>query len=156
MECTRHTQLTKATTKQTLETGRKTMRNNESVVSEITPILTEVLGIDADRVTPSARFEEDLGGSSIDLLDFAFRCQKQFGIRLDFQDLIDPTEIETDASGLLTPESLSRLKERLPFLDYSEFERHPQKTQITRTITVNSLAHFICDALAAKEQNAIR
>src|SRR5262245_25419749 len=130
------------------------MKNAQSLMNEITPILTEVLGVDADQVIPNARFEEDLGGESIDLLDFAFRCEKQFGIRMDFQDLIGASEFETGASGLLTGDSLARLKKRVPFLDYSEFELHPQKSLITRTITVHSLAQFVCDALGREKESA--
>ena len=126
------------------------MKTADTVIEEIKPILMEVLGVEAAEVTPSARFEADLGGESIDLLDFAFRCEKRFGIRLHFQNLVDGDDLATDEKGLLTPESLALLKARFPWLNYVEFERHPDKKRITKTITVESLAHLVCAALAAR------
>lgn len=119
------------------------MNTIESVLVELTPILSESLGVEPHEITPQAGFEQDLGGTSIDLLDVAFRCEKRFGIRLNFEELIDAKELETDEQGLLTAAALSRLKLRLPHLDYSDFEQHPQKSEIARTITVGALAEFV-------------
>jgi acyl carrier protein len=127
------------------------MRTYEDVMQRLTPILVESLGVEPEEIKPAARFEADLGGESIGLLDFSFRCEKQFGVRLDFQNLVRGEAMEIDSNGRLTPESLSSLKARYPFLDYSEFEKDPRKAAIGSTITVESLAHFVCEAMAAKE-----
>jgi hypothetical protein len=41
------------------------------------------------------------------------------------------------------------LKERMPHVDFSEFEKDPEVTKVAATITVGSLVDFIQRKLAA-------
>ena len=127
------------------------MKTREDVIEELKPIFEEVLAVDPDEVIPSARFEADLGGESIDLLDFAFRCEKRFGIRLNLQKLIEGDDLKTDPSGRLTPDSVAALKRRLPFLDDPDFQSEPHPARIPKFITVDGLAGLVCEALAQKQ-----
>ena len=49
------------------------MKTYATVMQEIRPIVAEVLGLEPEEVTPAARFFDDLGGESIDILELSFR-----------------------------------------------------------------------------------
>ncbi len=52
---------------------------NKSVLSRTS--IADCLGVEIEEVTPEARFFEDLGGESIDLLSLSFQFEKAFNIR---------------------------------------------------------------------------
>lgn len=49
----------------------------------------EVLGTDAEDVTPSTRFTDDLNADSIDLIEVVNGAEKQFGVTVEEHDLYD-------------------------------------------------------------------
>ena len=54
-------------------------RDTDRVVREI---VSEVRGVDADRVKLDSRLMEELGDDSLDLLHFVFRLERAFGIKV--------------------------------------------------------------------------
>jgi acyl carrier protein len=78
-------------------------------------IIAEVTGVDLDEVVPKADFFADLGGESIDILDFDFRCQKAFGVATNLQRFSLST-VETDADGCLTEQCREDIVRRVPGL----------------------------------------
>lgn len=50
-------------------------------------ILIEEFAIDADIITESARLDTDLGISSLDLAELAFRCESEFGVEIKDEDI---------------------------------------------------------------------
>ncbi|GAB4453797.1 MAG: acyl carrier protein [Anaerolineae bacterium] len=51
----------------------------EEIQSKITDIVVELLGVDADKVTPDARFREDLEADSLDLVELIMAFEDEFG-----------------------------------------------------------------------------
>ena len=49
----------------------------------VTNIIVELLGVDADKVTPEARFREDLEADSLDLVELIMAFEDEFGISID-------------------------------------------------------------------------
>ncbi|NLF79073.1 MAG: acyl carrier protein [Chloroflexi bacterium] len=45
----------------------------------VTNIIVELLGVDADKVTPEARFREDLEADSLDLVELIMAFEDEFG-----------------------------------------------------------------------------
>lgn len=127
------------------------MKDYGIILEEVRAIIVEVLACELDEVQPSSRFFEDLGGESIDMLDLTFHCEKRFGVRLPLQQLATPGELEADANGRLTADSLARMKSKYSFLDYSRFELDPVQTRVTELITIAAIARFVVDTLAARE-----
>jgi acyl carrier protein len=123
------------------------MRTHDSVLAEIRPIVADVLAVEPQEVTPEARFFEDLGGESIDLLDVSFRFEKHFGARMPIQQIATSEDIVTDESGRLTDEALAMLKAKYPFLDYSRLEANPMKSRISELFTISALAGFVLSML---------
>ena len=48
----------------------------------VAKIVTDLLGVDARRVTPSARFREDLGADSLDFVELVMAWEEEFGIEI--------------------------------------------------------------------------
>jgi acyl carrier protein len=47
----------------------------------------EVLAVDAEKVTPEARFGEDLDADSLDLVELVMRLEEEFDINVDESEL---------------------------------------------------------------------
>lgn len=60
---------------------------NEEIFAKVRDTLVDSLGVDDDEVTLESRFQEDLGGESIDVLDVVFRLEKGFGIKIRMEDI---------------------------------------------------------------------
>lgn len=129
------------------------MKTDEQVLKDVVGITAEVLALGPEEVLPSSKFFEDLGGESIDVLELSFRCEQHFGIKLQFQDMWSADDLETNEQGRLTPEALSALERRFPFLDYAAFTADPAKNRLTELFTVEAIAHLVRGALA---ENAAR
>ena len=46
---------------------------------KVKKIIVDLLGVDPDKVTPEARFREDLGADSLDLVELIMVFEEQFG-----------------------------------------------------------------------------
>lgn len=57
------------------------------VLSQITRVAVEVLGVDAGAVDENARFKEDLDADSLDLVEFVMALEERFDISVPEEDL---------------------------------------------------------------------
>ena len=64
-------------------------QSNEDVLSVITQIVSEESGVDAEKITPSTTFTQDLDVDSLGLLTIATQVEERFGVTLD--DSLIPT-----------------------------------------------------------------
>ena len=64
-------------------------QSNEDVLSVITQIVSEESGVDAEKITPSTTFTQDLDVDSLGLLTIATQVEERFGVALD--DSLIPT-----------------------------------------------------------------
>lgn len=53
-----------------------------SVAEKVKSIIVEQLGVDADEVTPSASFTDDLGADSLDIVELVMAFEEEFGIEI--------------------------------------------------------------------------
>jgi acyl carrier protein len=49
-------------------------------------IVVELLGVDPERVTPSARFREELEADSLDLVELIMKFEEEFGGEISDED----------------------------------------------------------------------
>jgi len=127
------------------------METCAEVLEEIKTIVADVLAIEPEEVRPDARFFEDLGGESIDMLELTFQLEKRYGTAMPLQRIAAAEDLSTDEAGRLTPPVLDHLKANYPFLDYSGFEQDPVKSRMTELFTIEALARFVVATLSAKE-----
>jgi acyl carrier protein len=50
-----------------------------STEDRVRDIIVEMLGVDASKVTPAARFREDLEADSLDLVELIMKIEEEFG-----------------------------------------------------------------------------
>ncbi len=53
-----------------------------SVEERVTAIIVEELGINEDQIKPEAKFQDDLGADSLDLVELVMRFEEEFGIEI--------------------------------------------------------------------------
>lgn len=64
----------------------KTGENMSEVQEKIKQIIVDELGVDEAEVTENARFIEDLGADSLDLVELVMRFEEEFDIEIPDED----------------------------------------------------------------------
>jgi acyl carrier protein len=57
-----------------------------NTLEEIKKIIVDLLGADEDKVTPEARFREDLEADSLDLVELIMAFEDKFGAEISDED----------------------------------------------------------------------
>jgi acyl carrier protein len=57
-----------------------------AVDERVKSIIVEQLGVDADEVTPTASFTDDLGADSLDIVELVMAFEEEFGIEIPDED----------------------------------------------------------------------
>lgn len=117
------------------------MPNDNEMLIRISALVAEVLGLDAEEVSPEQNFFHDLGGESIDVLDLQFRIEKELGVRMQFREMFSPSRWSLDEEGRFTEETRSRLGEEFPFLR-ADVEKNEFQTPYD-VLTIERIAQFV-------------
>ena len=129
----------------------------DKILEKTREVLMEALVLDAEEVTPEASLTADLQAESIDFLDIVFRLEKTFSTE-DKPFKIEPGELFPDnllenpewvQEGKLTDAGMDMLKERMPHVDFSQFDQDRSVDKVAANITVSSLVTFIDRKLSA-------
>ena len=59
---------------------------SDNIQERITAIVVELLGVDADDVTPEAHFRDDLEADSLDLVELIMAFEDEFGGEISDED----------------------------------------------------------------------
>ena len=60
--------------------------NNSDYVNKINSIIIDKLGVDENKITPSAHFIEDLGADSLDTVELIMQFEEEFEIEIPDED----------------------------------------------------------------------
>ena len=60
--------------------------SEQQVFEKVQSIIVELLGVDAAKVTPEARFREDLEADSLDLVELIMAFEDKFGGEISDED----------------------------------------------------------------------
>ena len=121
----------------------------DEIYTKVQGVLVDALGVDEEEVTPTSTLKDDLGAESIDYLDIVFRLEKAFGIKIPRGELFpeDLATVSADprfvANGIVTPEGLAEFKRRMPYTDFSEFEKDPKVENASGLLTVDSITNYV-------------
>jgi acyl carrier protein len=118
----------------------------DEIFDKVREVLVDALGVDDDEVTPQATLVNDLEAESIDFLDIAFKLEQAFGFKIAQGELF-PEGVQQNPeyvqAGKVTPKGIAVLKERLPHVDFSAFEKDPQVSKVADVFTVDALVQFV-------------
>ena len=59
---------------------------NQEVYEKVKAIIIDTLTVEEDQITPEARFREDLGADSLDLVELIMAFEDEFGIEIADED----------------------------------------------------------------------
>jgi acyl carrier protein len=118
------------------------------IETKVREMIADVLALELSEVQPQSRFFEDLGGDSLDLLDFAFRAEKEWQVRMSLKELSSGEKMDVESP--LTPQQVSELKQRAPFLNFTLLEQNPQ-ARGSELFTVSALVDWVYLTIQQKE-----
>ena len=125
--------------------------NVESVYPKVREIIADVLVIDEDDVSLNSRLIVDLGAESIDFLDFVFKLEKEFTIKIPRGQLEknargDLDESKFEKGGVLTPDGMQALKNYLSEVPAEHFKANMKMNEIPMLFTVETFCKLIVAA----------
>lgn len=59
---------------------------DQSTLERVSALVVKLLGVSADKVTPAARFREDLEADSLDLVELIMAFEEEFGGEISDED----------------------------------------------------------------------
>ena len=126
--------------------------SRDEIYKKVQAVLVDALGVDEDEVTPNAVIRDDLGAESIDFLDIMFRLEKAFGIKIPKGEMM-PENVANDPNivkdGVVTPQGIAMLKEKMPHSDFSQFEKDPKLDNMSKLFTVDAIVNYVEQKLEA-------
>lgn len=124
----------------------------DELFSRVRTQLVDALSVDDDEVTPQARLQADLNAESIDFLDIVFRLEREFGIKIDRNELFPESIFQGDPEfvqdGKVTPKGLAELREKMPFADLAAFEKDPSFEKIGDLFTVDLITKYVASKVS--------
>jgi acyl carrier protein len=128
----------------------------DEILKEIKCVMVDAMGVDEDEVVSGALLKADLGVESIDYLDIIFRLEKVFGIKIPRNELAPGEEVFSNpefadkSKGKFTKEGLAELKRRMPFANFSKFEKNPRWDRLDDIYNVQLLVDYVYLRLETK------
>lgn len=123
----------------------------DDILNKVRDVLVDALGVDDDEVTPTARLTSDLGAESIDFLDITFKLEQAFGFKIPQGELFPDGAAQNPQyvqDGKVTAQGIAEMKQKLPHVNFSEFEKDPRLAQIGTIFTVDVLVNYVERKLA--------
>ena len=119
----------------------------DEIFAKVRTTLVDALNVDDSEVAPTSRLKGDLNAESIDFLDIVFRLEREFGIKIDRNELFPESIFQGDPDfvqdGKVTAKGLSELKTRMPYADLAVFEKDPQFENIGDLFTVDLIVRYV-------------
>lgn len=126
--------------------GSEAIMTRDEILATVTEVLEEALGVDEEDVTLEATLIGDLEAESIDFLDIVFRLEKAFDIKIDQGELFPENVAQNPdyvQDGKVTAVGIAALKEKLPHVDFTDFEADPDVSKVADIFTVETVVRFV-------------
>lgn len=125
-------------------------QDREEIVKNVRTIISQALKVDEAKVQLDSSLIRDLGAESIDFLDIVFRLEKAFKIKIPKGELF-PEKILADArfvkNGQVTQEGIHELKTKMSNVNWDEFTKNPQVSNLGNLFTVGMIVGYLTGKL---------
>lgn len=126
------------------------------IEEKVTDVLENALGADRDEIIATATLTEDLGAESIDFLDIQFQLEKKFStpekpFKIEQGELFPENMLQDPAmvqNGKVTDAGMVLLRQKLPHIDFTTFDKDRNVKSLSEVFTVKSLCDFLERKLA--------
>ncbi len=126
------------------------MHEKNDIIKNVKSIISQALKVDEHKIELHSSLIKDLGAESIDFLDIVFRLEKMFKIKIPKGELF-PEKILTDArfvkNGLVTPAGIEELKPKMSNVNWDEFAKSPQVSNLGNLFTVGMIVDYLSEKL---------
>ena len=125
--------------------------NEQSIFENVRECLAGALGIEPEEIRPESSLVHDLGAESIDFIDIIFRLEKAFDIKIPSGELFPANLLNEERfvqGGLVTPEGLKALHEKIPYLDLTGFEKDPRISNLVDHFKVQMILDYVRDRIS--------
>jgi len=132
----------------------------QEVFDRLLPLVQEVTGARAERISMRSGMMEDLGAESLDLLDFTFLIEEEFGVTIGAKEFERrassdlPEGVVYEKNGLLTEAAIVELRKALPEVPPEKLQPGMPKITLPRVLTVGVFVHVIESKLAELDEAA--
>jgi acyl carrier protein len=127
--------------------------SRDEIFNNVQGVMVDALGVDDEEVSMESALMGDLGAESIDFLDIVFRLEKTFGIKIPREELFPAESLMNNSNfvsnGKLTETGLNELRQKIPHIDLSEFEKDPDINKLGNLFTVGAIVNYIDSKLNA-------
>jgi len=126
------------------------------IETKVSEVLESALGADTEDIVPTAILTEDLGAESIDFLDIQFQLEKKFStpekpFKIEQGELFPENMLQDPAmvqNGKVTDAGMALLRQKLPHIDFTTFDKDRNVKSLSEVFTVKSLCDFLERKLA--------
>jgi acyl carrier protein len=129
------------------------MTESEKIYGKVAKVLVEVLNVDEDKITPVACLQKDLGAELIDMLDIAFRLEREFDIKIPrgelFPDSIFGGDPDLVCDGRVTDRGMAKLRACIPYADLDDFDHDRRLDVVPELFPVALVTQYVSWKLGA-------
>jgi acyl carrier protein len=129
------------------------MPTQDEIFEKVKTTLVDALNVDDDEVKMSSTLRGDLNAESIDFLDIVFRLEKQFAVKIPREELFPESIFAGDpkfvTDGVVNAEGMAELRAKMPYADFTEFEKDPRMDNMENLFTVELIVRYLQTKLAA-------
>lgn len=131
--------------------------DDRQIFDKVQECLVGALGVEPEEIRPESSLVRDLGAESIDFIDIIFRLEKTFDLKIPSGELFPANLLNEEGwvrEGQVTPEGLKVLREKIPYLDLSEFEKDPKVSNLAEQFKVQMMVNYIREKVTRNIQTS--
>jgi len=120
----------------------------QAIFPKVAEIIADALGCDEEDVKPDSSLINDLGAESIDFLDFVFRLERTFKVKIPRGKIVEDArgslgEGEFESGGVVSEAGVAQLKAYLDEVPADRFPATLKSADIARLFTVETFCKTV-------------
>jgi len=120
----------------------------QAIYPKVAEIIADALACDEDEVKPEASLINDLGAESIDFLDFVFRLERTFKVKIPRGKIVEDargalTEQEFENGGVVSEAGLAQLKSYMDEVPADRFPASLKSADIAKLFTAETFCKTV-------------